>query len=238
MIGKAGRRILVFEDETMAALMLERMLGKLGYRVAGRAGTATAALAIIKMDTQDIDAAILDGNLSGESSEEVAGALEAYGLPFIVTTGYLDRQVLAGFEGRPIIYMPFVLWQLEQALRSLEPPRPEPNRLPSIHSRDPSPVLRKPMLIRSRRRPWITPTIGGKENQMQRQEKPGMHGASCAPPNSPEYKALTRQLDALMTKVEALPAGSNALPQLQNDLAELRERCRRVWLRDQGLDSI
>jgi CheY-like chemotaxis protein len=238
MIGRAGRRILVFEDETMAAVMLERMLGKLGYRVAGKAGTVTAALAVIKMDTQDIDAVILDGNLGVEGSEEVAGALEAYELPFIVTTGYLDRQVLTGFEGRPIIYMPFVSWQLEQALRALDPPRPELNRLQSIHRWDPSPVLREPTLFRSVVRPRTTPIARGKENQMQRQEQPGKHGAPYAPPNSPEYKTLIRQLDALLTKIEALPAGSTALPQLQNELEELRERCRGVWLRDQGLDGI
>ena len=207
MTGTAGRRILVFEDKTMAAVMLERMLGKLGYRVAGKAGTVTAALAVIKMDTQDIDAVILDGNLGGEGSEEVAGALEAYGLPFIVTTGYLDRQVLTGFEGRPIIYMPFVSWQLEQALRALEPRRAELGRLPSAHW-DSSPFLREPRLFRSVVRPRTTPIARGKENQMQRQEQPGKHGAPYAPPNNPEYKALIRQLDALLTKIEALPAGS------------------------------
>jgi hypothetical protein len=73
---------------------------------------------------------------------------------------------------------------------------------------------------------------------MQQQEQPGKHGAPYAPPNSPEYKTLIRQLDALLTKIEALPAGSTALPQLQNELKDLRERCRGVWLRDQGLDGI
>ena len=120
MIGLTGRRILVVEDEMLIALMLQSMLEALGYQVAGRAGTVADAMAIIEADTRCIDAATLDINLGGEHSTAVADALEAHGIPFIVTTGYDDPKILAGFQGRPIVRKPFVPGQLEQALQSLE----------------------------------------------------------------------------------------------------------------------
>jgi CheY-like chemotaxis protein len=119
MIGLAGRRILIVEDEMLIALMLQGMLEALGYQVAGRARTVADALAIIEADTQGIDAATLDINLGGEHSNAVADALDAHGIPFIITTGYDDPK-LFGFQGQPVVHKPFVPEQLEEALQSLE----------------------------------------------------------------------------------------------------------------------
>ena len=122
MIGLGGRRILVIEDEMLIALLLQGMLEDLGYQIAGRARTVADALAMIETDTLGIDAATLDINLGGEHSRAVAHALEAHGIPFIITTGYSNPK-LFGFQGRPVVNKPYVEEQLEQALRSLEPHR-------------------------------------------------------------------------------------------------------------------
>ena len=123
MIGLTCRCILVVEDELLIALMLQSMLEELGHRVAGRAGTVADALAIIETDTQSIDAATLEVNLGGEHSKEVADALKAHGIPFIIITGYSDPEMLADFHGRPVVHKPIVPRQLEQALQSLGPRR-------------------------------------------------------------------------------------------------------------------
>lgn len=119
MSGLTGRRILIVEDEMLIALRLQGMLEVLGYQIAGRARTVADALAIVETDTQGLDAATLDINLGGEHANSVAAALEAHGIPFIITTGYDDPK-LFGFQGRPVVHKPFVPEQLEQALRSLE----------------------------------------------------------------------------------------------------------------------
>ena len=120
MSGLTGRRILIVEDEMLIALMLQGMLEALGYQVAGRARTVADALAMIETDTLGIDAATLDINLGGEHANAVADALNAHGIPFVITTGYDDPKLFC-FYGQPIVNKPFLPEQLEQALRSLEP---------------------------------------------------------------------------------------------------------------------
>ena len=119
MIGRTSQRILVIEDEMLIALMLQDMLEELGYQVVGRVGTVADALAIIETGTQGINAATLDINLGGKHSNEVADALDAHGILFIIITGYDDPK-LFGFQGRPVLNKPFVPAQLERALQSLE----------------------------------------------------------------------------------------------------------------------
>ena len=123
MICLTGRCILIVEDEMLIALMLQSMLEEIGHHVAGRAGTVADAIAIIERGTQSIDAATLDVNLAGEPSNAVADALNAHGIPFIVTTGYDDPRMLADFHGLPVVHKPLVPRQLEQALQSLKPRR-------------------------------------------------------------------------------------------------------------------
>lgn len=81
-----GARILVLEDEMMAASMLEMVLGEAGCVVIGPAPTVIDGLLLAK--AHDIDAAVLDVNLGGELVFPVADALAARGVPFIFITGY------------------------------------------------------------------------------------------------------------------------------------------------------
>src|SRR5215831_6583708 len=84
-----AKRILVVEDELMIRMLLEDMLGELGYTVTAEAGRLEEALQAAK--TADFDIAILDVNLDGEPVSPVADALVARGTPFVFATGYGER---------------------------------------------------------------------------------------------------------------------------------------------------
>ncbi len=85
--GLYGLRVLVVEDETMVAMMLEDMLEEFGCVIAGVAGTVDQALERIEA-IASIDAAILDVNLGGEKIYPVADVLTELEVPFVFSTGY------------------------------------------------------------------------------------------------------------------------------------------------------
>jgi CheY-like chemotaxis protein len=98
--------ILVLEDETMVAMLLEDMLGDLGCRVVGPVATVDAALA--KLQERAVDAALLDVNLSyGQSGYPVAEALAARNIPFAFVTGYGAGTLHPEFRSRPTLQKPF-----------------------------------------------------------------------------------------------------------------------------------
>lgn len=99
-----GKRILVVEDEFIVAAMLCDILEDAGAQPIGPVGRVSEAIAIIGQDT--FDAAVLDWNLLGESSEPVARALTAHGVPFVIATGY--GAVDGEFADRPILGKPYV----------------------------------------------------------------------------------------------------------------------------------
>src|SRR5947209_5710609 len=70
-----AKRILVVEDEVMIRMLLEDMLGELGYTVAAEAARIDEALEATK--NAEFDLAILDANLNGQPVSPVADALVA-----------------------------------------------------------------------------------------------------------------------------------------------------------------
>lgn len=114
MKGFASARILVVEDETLVAMLLEDMLQELGYEVVGPATHLDDAIARARDDA--IDFAVLDVNLNGLSSDPVAEILKARGVPFAFATGYGVNGIPPGFEGSRVLSKPFTLAQLEKLL--------------------------------------------------------------------------------------------------------------------------
>jgi CheY-like chemotaxis protein len=109
-----GLRVLVVEDESLLALLLEDMLGDIGCTVVGVASTVAAAIdAIAKVDAE---AAILDIKLGDEKSYAVAEALAARGVPFVFATGYGDLNLEEPWQDRPVLQKPFAQKQLEDLL--------------------------------------------------------------------------------------------------------------------------
>lgn len=119
-----GRRILIIEDEAMIALHMRGVLEALGWVVADVALTAASALALIEIDQPEFDVAALDLNLGGEIAGDVAAALAARGIPFVITTGYDDATHLGPFAGHPIVQKPVLDAELAQALDALTGPDP------------------------------------------------------------------------------------------------------------------
>ena len=109
-----ARRILVVEDELMIRMLLEDMLGELGYTVAAEAGRLEDALAAAQ--SAEIDVAILDVNLNGQPILPVADALAARGTPFVFATGYGERGLPEPYRDRPTLKKPFQLEGLKQML--------------------------------------------------------------------------------------------------------------------------
>lgn len=81
-----GQKVLVVEDETITALMLEQVLVDAGASVIGPASTVQQALALLQQHTPAV--ATLDFNLCGELSTEVANALDAMRVPFLLASAH------------------------------------------------------------------------------------------------------------------------------------------------------
>ena len=85
----SGLRLIVVEDESLVAMMMEDMLADLGCQVVGSFGGLQAAFAWLDGAAQPPDGAILDVNLGGgEMVFPLAEALTARRVPFAFATGY------------------------------------------------------------------------------------------------------------------------------------------------------
>ena len=87
-----GRRVLVVEDEYLLASCLTDALLVIGAIVIGPVATIEDAVTIISAETV-IDGAILDLNLHGRMSFDLADRLAARGIAIVFTTGH-DRSIL------------------------------------------------------------------------------------------------------------------------------------------------
>jgi CheY-like chemotaxis protein len=111
-----AKRVLVVEDELMIRMLLEDMLGELGYTVAAEAGRIDEALEATK--NADFDLAILDVNLDGQPISPVADALAARGTPFVFATGYGERGLPEPYRDRPTLKKPFQIEGLKHMLET------------------------------------------------------------------------------------------------------------------------
>lgn len=112
----AGKRVLVIDDEALIAITLKDAVEELGCDVVGPAGSADAALGLIRERAPDL--AILDVNLAGSSSAPVAAALRALSIPFIYCTGYAEtaKQIEGGLQSE-MLTKPVDPHELEAALK-------------------------------------------------------------------------------------------------------------------------
>lgn len=113
-------KILVIEDEALVALDMRITLERAGFSVTRTAKTLTEALEAVDADSPD--AAILDGNLNGDSSAPVATRLREKAIPFVVVTGYSAEQLKAWLDGAPILSKPYTTAQLVGAVETLARP--------------------------------------------------------------------------------------------------------------------
>jgi CheY-like chemotaxis protein len=99
-------------------MTLQTMLEDIGWIVVGPATRRDEALAMAH--SEDFDAALLDVNLDGEMSWDVALLLKARNIPFVFSTGYDLSIVLPdGLVGNVVIAKPYRSSSVEQRLREV-----------------------------------------------------------------------------------------------------------------------
>jgi CheY-like chemotaxis protein len=109
-------RILVVEDSFLLVTLIEDMFDDFGWKVVGPASTKAEALLMVECEM--FDAALLDINLDGEMSWDVAVAIKDRGIPFVFSTGYDTATLLPDYlAGSLVLGKPFRRNQLEQRLR-------------------------------------------------------------------------------------------------------------------------
>ncbi|MFN3523803.1 MAG: response regulator [Phenylobacterium sp.] len=84
----SGPRVMLVEDESLVALVMEDMLADLGCEVVATFGALSPALDWFAAGQAPFDGALLDVNLGGELVFPLAEALEARGVPFVFATAY------------------------------------------------------------------------------------------------------------------------------------------------------
>ena len=104
--GLVGRRVLVVEDDWLLASEIARVLEAANCVVIGPAPTVALALALVEGDPA-LDAALLDINLQGQLSYEVADLLLAQGVRFAFVTGYPKTMLPRRFSDVPLYEKPF-----------------------------------------------------------------------------------------------------------------------------------
>jgi CheY-like chemotaxis protein len=112
------RSVLVIEDESLIAMMLEDFLDTLDYDVAGSAETVGEAVS--RIEQGGVDLAILDVHLrGGEPCWPAADALADRGIPFVLATGGHTENPPARHLSAPVLPKPFTLASVEAVLASL-----------------------------------------------------------------------------------------------------------------------
>lgn len=119
----AGTRVLLVEDETLVAMLLEEGLEELGCDIVGPVGRVDAAKQAI--DGERFDCAVLDINLRGQAVYPVAEMLARRAVPFCFITGYGGREIAAGFAGRPVLHKPFSSQELAAVIGHLMQRKPD-----------------------------------------------------------------------------------------------------------------
>ena len=111
-----GLRVLIVEDEPLVAALIEEYLLDLGCAVVCSARRLSQAQE--SLEITEIDAAILDVNVAGESIMPLAAGLEERGMPFVFASGYGSKGIESRWTTREMLQKPFSVEELEKALRA------------------------------------------------------------------------------------------------------------------------
>jgi DNA-binding response OmpR family regulator len=97
-------KVLVVEDEALQGLNVMATLSRAGIEAVGPYPTVSGAFAAIEERT--FDAALVDINLNGVPSFDVAATLRQKGIPFAFVTAY-ERTLPEEFRSVPVISKPY-----------------------------------------------------------------------------------------------------------------------------------
>jgi len=116
-IDVAGCRVLVVEDETLIAVLIEETLEAMECKIVGPAAKLETALQLVRDGGFDI--AILDVTLRGGKVYPVAEQLRALDIPFVLASGYGDWMLPAALQDQRRLIKPFTPAMLEREVRLL-----------------------------------------------------------------------------------------------------------------------
>lgn len=116
---RQGLRVLIVEDEFMIAMAVEAVVVDAGGVVVDMAATLEQALDAAQ--TAELDAALLDINLNGQTSFAVAEALGERGIPYAFVTGYGRQMVPPPYAAAPMLIKPYARGDLIRVLDQLAP---------------------------------------------------------------------------------------------------------------------
>lgn len=110
-----GLQLLILEDEFLIALDVEQICREYG----------AAGVTIIRNLNEVVEsslaskvfhAAILDLMLAGQKTTDFARRLRERAIPFVFATGYVDTNLLDGFDGVPVVGKPYSSSDIIEAL--------------------------------------------------------------------------------------------------------------------------
>ncbi|MFG6067839.1 MAG: response regulator [Stenotrophomonas indicatrix] len=108
-------RVLVVENDEMSAALLQMQLVHSGALVVGLAASVAEALRLLEETSPDV--ALLDYRLAhNETSEPVAAALAARGVPFVLATGMTAEQLPVAMRSGVLLIKPYLSAELSKAL--------------------------------------------------------------------------------------------------------------------------
>ncbi len=107
-------RVLIVEDDALAAEALQMSLEDAGYGTVPPADSVASALAAIQRLT--IDVALLDIHLGGELVFPVADELASRGVPFVFVSSYRRSEIPPRHRDRPLVAKPYHDYELLNGL--------------------------------------------------------------------------------------------------------------------------
>lgn len=116
MESSASLRVLIVEDESLVAMMIEDILTFQGLDVVANVASVPAALHAVEQGGFDI--ALLDVNIAGQRVFPVADALLGRGLPLVFATGYGLQGIREDLRHLPVVAKPFSPDHLVRCLRA------------------------------------------------------------------------------------------------------------------------
>lgn len=134
MEGLTGKRILIAEDESLVAMMLQESLEEIGVIVVGPAYSQMQALSAAR--ESKIDGAVLDVNLGDGLSFPVAQELSERGIPYCFGTGYGTAGIAEEFGDAKVLQKPYRFDDLIECLAALLGKTGNPRATSNSPSRD------------------------------------------------------------------------------------------------------
>ncbi|MFC5578063.1 response regulator [Lysobacter niabensis] len=113
MVADSGHSVLIVEDETLLALMLEDLLSDIGHHVM-HADSLPDALALV--ECEHFDAAILDIDIRGKDVFPVAARLRELHTPFVFVSARHADRLSPEFSQEQLLAKPYTIAQVQQSL--------------------------------------------------------------------------------------------------------------------------